>query len=103
MKPSAVAGLWWDAWQTAIASQTTIALRLWSLATPGEYGSARGQAEMTRMVAEKQAAFVDATFAMQRALLRSSATTAAIPVLAAGLRPYLTKTQANAKRLARRL
>lgn len=53
MNPSAVAGLWWDAWQTAIAAQTTIALRVWSLATPGEYGSARGQAEMVRMVAEK--------------------------------------------------
>lgn len=103
MNPSAVAGLWWDAWQTAIAAQTTIALRVWSLATPGEYGSARGQAEMVRMVAEKQAAFVDATFAMQRAMLRSSVTTAAIPVLTAGLRPYRTKTRANAKRLSRRL
>ena len=103
MKPSAVAGLWWEAWQTAIAAQTTIALRLWSLATPGEYQSARGQAEMVRMVAEKQAAFVDAAFAMQRAMLRSTVTTAAIPVLTAGLRPYRTKTKANAKRLVGRL
>ena len=103
MRPSAVAGLWWDAWQTTFAAQTTIALRLWSLATPAERDSAWGQAEVTRMVAEKQAAFVDATFAMQRAMLRSSAAAAAIPVLTAGLRPYRTKTQANAKRLARRL
>jgi hypothetical protein len=102
MKHSAVAGLWWDAWQTAIAAQTTIALRLWSLATPGERDSAWGQAEMVRMVAEKQAAFMEAGFAMQRAMLRS-ASTATIPVLTAGLRPYRTKTQANAKRLTRRL
>jgi len=103
VKPTSLGGFWWDAWQTGIAAQTTIALRLWAFALPGGADSAWGRAEAIRMVSEKQAAAIEAAFAVQRAMLRTAATPAALPVLAAGLRPYRQKTRANAKRLARRL
>jgi hypothetical protein len=98
-----LATLCWSAWQTAVASQTTIVLRLWSMALPAERESAWGQAELARMVMEKQTAFIHATFAMQRVMLRKPFSTDAVPVLSAGLRPYRAKTRANAKRLTSRL
>jgi hypothetical protein len=91
----------WDLWRTALAAQTTVALRLWSLALPHERESAWGQAELWRMVGEKQAAFLEAGLATQRALLRANP--ALMPVLQAGLRPYQKRTTANARRLGRRL
>ena len=100
MNPTAVTRLFWHSWQTAVAAQTTIALRLWSLSTPAERDSAWGRAEMVRMVSEKQAAGIASAFAMQQAMLRAAATPA---VLAAALRPYRQKTRANAKRLTRRV
>ncbi len=100
MTPAAVAGFWWDAWRTAVAAQTTIALRLWAFASPGEWQSARGRAEITRMVTEKQLAMLDSTCAMQRALVVQS--TSLLPVLHSGLRPYKHRTTSNARRLGRR-
>ena len=87
----------------AVAAQTTIALRVWSLALPLERESAWGQAEMLRMVAEKQKAYLDSALAIQRAMLRQPFSTDLVPLLAAGLRPYHRKTRANVARLRRRL
>jgi len=103
VKRTTAGGFWWDAWQTGIAAQTTIALRIWAFTLPGAADSAWGRAELLRMVVEKQQAMLDSGFAMQRTLLRATTTEAALPMLAAGLRPYRQKTQANAKRLARRV
>ena len=101
MTPATLAGFWWDAWQTAVAAQTTIALRLWAYASPGEWESARGRAELTRMVSEKQQAALDAGYAMQRALLLGRGAEL-LPAFHAGLRPYKRRTTSNAKRLGRR-
>jgi hypothetical protein len=84
-----------------MAAQATIVLRLWSLAQPQERDSAWGQAELCRMVSEKQAAFFEAGMATQRALCRANP--ALMPILRAGLRPYEKRTTANARRLGRRL
>ncbi len=101
MTPAVGAGFWWDAWRTAVAAQTTIALRLWAFASPAEWQSARGRAELTRMVTEKQQAMLDAGFAMQRALLGQGAASL-LPVLHAGLRPYKRRTTSNARRIGHR-
>lgn len=91
----------WKLWQTAVAAQMTIGLRVWSLTLPSERESAWGQAEIWRMVSEKQAAMLEAGIATQRALL--SANPAWLPVLEAGLRPYRRRTTSNARRLGGRL
>ena len=91
----------WNLWQTAVSAQMTIGLRLWSLALPSERESAWGQAEIWRMVSEKQAAMLEAGVATQRAMLSANPTL--LPVLEAGLRPYTKRTGANAKRLSHRL
>jgi len=91
-----------DAWQTALAAQTTIALRLWSFATPEVWQSPWGQAELWRMVSEKQRAMLLSATAMQQALLTAKGRDDALHVLTKGLAPYRRATGANARRLARR-
>jgi len=91
----------WNLWQTAVSAQMTIGLRLWSLALPSERETAWGQAEIWRMVSEKQAAMLEAGMATQRVLLGRRP--GLLPLLEAGLRPYTKRTGANAKRLSRRL
>lgn len=91
-----------DAWQTAIAAQATIALRLWSFATPETWQSTWGRAELWRMVSEKQLTLLKAGLAMQQAALTNRGRDDALHVLARGLAPYRRTTGANARRLARR-
>lgn len=91
-----------DAWQMALAAQTTIALRLWSFTTPEVWQSPWGQAELWRMVSEKQRAMLLSGMAMQQALLTKRGQDDGWHVLTKGLAPYRRATGANARRLARR-
>jgi len=91
--------------ETACASWLTINQRMWRLAT----GHKSTASETWRMVSEKQTAFVQANWALQQQILRHwqrwPAPLEFVDVMTdaatAALRPYRTRSRANARRLAR--
>lgn len=76
-------------------AQSVIAMRLMGMS--GFWGMSRG--EETRMVTEKQKAFMDSGLAMWKAALGSKAPEA---VLRAGIKPLGRATSGNVRRLSRK-
>lgn len=106
--------MFWPLYKLAVATNET-ALASWITINQRLYGFAMGHpgsgSEAIKMVAEKQAALFEATMAMQSQSLKlvspimspmalgSFMTTASHAML----KPYRTKSRANAKRLSRKI
>ncbi len=94
--------LWLQAAETGVHAALTIQARLAMIGTAMLTGRDYPLAESWQMVAEKQQAMLDSTFAVWRANPKLAHDAGAILRMAtAGLRPYQKKTRSNARRLSR--
>lgn len=94
--------LWLQAAETGVHAALTIQARLAMIGTAMPTGRDYPLAESWQMVAEKQQALLDATYAAWRANPGLANDSRAILRMAtAGLRPYRQKTRSNARRLSR--
>lgn len=94
--------LWLHAAETGVHAALTIQARLAMIGTAMLTGRDYPLAESWQMVAEKQQALLEASYAAWRANPKlANDTRAVLRMATAGLRPYRQKTRSNARRLSR--